>query len=87
MSMVSLFHVLRHYGVSYHSYTDLSGTPDGHGPIYFLYQYVEEVNNWMKQNSLKLNKEKTKIIIFGNKPRRVSERILTVLKFKVLLIL
>ena len=34
-----------------------------------LENYIREASDWMKQNSLKINEDKTEFIIFSNKPK------------------
>ncbi len=55
-----------------HSYADdtqvyLALSPNDYSTIDSLCQCIEEINSWMCQNFLQLNKEKTKFIVFGNK--------------------
>ncbi len=45
----------------------LASSPNDYSPIDSLCQCIEEVNSWMCQNILQLNKEKTEVIAFGNK--------------------
>jgi len=55
-----------------HSYADdtqlyLAQSPNDYSPIHSLCQCIDEVNSWMCQNFLQLNKDKTEVIAFGNK--------------------
>jgi len=42
-------------------------SPDDYSPIESLCQCIDEVNSWMCQNFLQLNKDKTEVLAFGNK--------------------
>jgi len=58
--------------IAYHSYADntqlyLALSPKDYSPIDSLCQCIDEVNSWLCQNFLQLNKDKTNIIAFGNK--------------------
>ncbi len=45
----------------------LALSPNDYSPIDSLCQCIDEINSWMCQNVLQLNKEKTEVIAFGNK--------------------
>ncbi len=56
----------------HHSYADdtqiyLALSPNDYSPIDSLCQCIDEINSWMCQNFLQLNKERTEVIAFGNK--------------------
>ncbi len=58
--------------IAYHSYADdtqiyLVLSPNDFSPIDSLCQCIDEINSWMCQNLLQLNKEKSEVIAFGNK--------------------
>ncbi len=70
--MLPLSKIMRKNQIAYHSYADdtqiyLALSPNDHSPIDSLYQCIDEINSWMCQNFLPLNKEKTEVIAFGNK--------------------
>ncbi len=70
--MLPLSQIMRKNQIAYHSYADdtqiyLALSPNDYSPIDSLCQCIDEINSWMCQNSLQLNKEKTEVIAFGNK--------------------
>ncbi len=70
--MLPLSQIMRKNQIAYHSYADdtqiyLALSPNDYSPIDSLCQYIDEINSWMCQNFLQLNKEKTEVIAFGNK--------------------
>ncbi len=70
--MLPLSQIMRKNQIAYHSYADdtqiyLALSPNDYSPIDSVCQCIDEINSWMCQNFLQLNKEKTEGIAFGNK--------------------
>ncbi len=64
--------IMRKNQIAYHSYADDTQiywalSPNDYSPIDSRCQCIDEINSWMCQNFLQLNKEKTEVIAFGNK--------------------
>ncbi len=70
--MLQLRQIMRNNLIANHSYADdtqiyLALSPNDYSPIDSSCQCIDEINSWMFQNFLQLNKEKTEVIAFGNK--------------------
>ena len=75
--MLPLGQILHNFNSNYHSYADdtqlyVSLSPGECSPTEVLCQCLEEINTWMRDNFLQLNYDKTEIILFGSKEKRVS---------------
>ncbi|KAL0153125.1 hypothetical protein M9458_051581, partial [Cirrhinus mrigala] len=70
--MLPLSQIMRKNQIAYHSYADdtqiyLALSPNDYSPIDSLCKCIDEINSWMCQNFLQLNKEKTEVFAFGSK--------------------
>ena len=59
----------------FHSYADdtqlyISVSPNDTSPIASLIQCIEQMNKWMSNNFLQLNKDKTEVLVIGPKTQR-----------------
>ena len=70
--------IVRKYNINFHLYADdtqlyLTFSPSCPNDLYFVKQQIEscvlEINNWMTYNKLKLNNDKTEILILSNAHR------------------
>ncbi len=70
--MLPLGNIIRKYGVSFHSYADdtqlyISSWPSETHQIEKLMECIVNIKNWMTNNFLLLNSEKTEVLIIGPK--------------------
>ena len=74
--MLPLGQIFQEYNITCHSYADntkiyLALSPNDFGPIDSLCLCIEKVNSWMQNSFLELIKDKTEIVVFGNKEGRL----------------
>lgn len=70
INIVPLSHIIQHYGLNFHCYADdtqiyIHTKPSHTIPLSSLVNSLNAVNNWMVQNFLKLNQDKTKAIFIS----------------------
>ncbi|KAF7656013.1 hypothetical protein LDENG_00047490 [Lucifuga dentata] len=80
--MLPLGQIIQNNKVAYHNYADdtqiyISLTSDDYGPIESLCLCIEQINSWMQQNFLQLNRDKTELFLEHKKKGRVLVLILT----------
>lgn len=72
--MLPLAQIMEHHNISYHTYADdtqlyISVSSHDHNPLLSLSNCIHQNNDWMCQNFLQLNPEKTEVLIFGPRNR------------------
>ncbi len=77
--MLPLGNIIRKYGISFHFYADgtqlyISTRPDETSKLSKLTECVKNIKDWMANNFLLLNSDKTKILIIG--PKNCTQNIL-----------
>lgn len=75
--MLPLASIINKHNISFHQYADdtqlyLSLAPDAHKSISFLHDCINDINMWMSQNFLQLNKDKTEVLVIGNEAQRID---------------
>ena len=73
--MLPLGQLIKKNSIAYHSYADdtqiyLPLIPNDYTPVESLCHCIYEIDKWMSQNFLQLNKNKTEVVVFGKKEER-----------------
>ncbi|KAL2093662.1 hypothetical protein ACEWY4_010974 [Coilia grayii] len=68
--LLPLGNIFRHYGIQFHSYADdtqlyVSTSPTASLPPNALTTCLHDIQAWMTQNYLKLNSNKTEVLLIG----------------------
>ena len=83
--MLPLGEIIRQHGLNFHSYADdtqlyISTNPSSQLPPPSLVNCLRDIKTWMSTNLLKLNKNKTELMVVASKTllREVGDLLLTV---------
>uniref|UniRef100_A0A3Q3N5J5 Reverse transcriptase domain-containing protein n=1 Tax=Mastacembelus armatus TaxID=205130 RepID=A0A3Q3N5J5_9TELE len=73
--MLPLAQIMEYYNIDYHTYADdtqlyISVSSHDYSPLISLCECINQVKEWMCQNFLQLNTDKTEVIVFGPKNER-----------------
>uniref|UniRef100_A0A8C2C292 Reverse transcriptase domain-containing protein n=1 Tax=Cyprinus carpio TaxID=7962 RepID=A0A8C2C292_CYPCA len=76
--MLPLGNIIRKYGISFHCYADdtqlyISTRPDETSKLSKLTECVKNVKDWMTNNFLLLNSDKTEILLIG--PKNITQNL------------
>ena len=73
--MLPLSTIIRKHNIKYHSYADdtqlyMALSPNDQRSIDSLVNCISDLNQWLSQNFLKLNQDKTEVLVIGDKKAR-----------------
>ena len=73
--MLPIGAIFRKYNINYQSYIDdnqmtIDVTPEDYSPVDRLVLCLADIDTWMSDSFLKLNREKTEVLIIGNREER-----------------
>lgn len=75
--ILPLGQIIKNHSINYHSYADdtqicFSLSPKILPLLESLHECLSQINNWVSQNLLQLNMNKTEVIVLGNNEQRIK---------------